>query len=340
MEKVNIENIKVNVPRMFGKAKLAFIDPKTLVVTPKLPQMWNIRPSGDDGSDKFSLEVQLNENGDALKSSLAAFDMKIRSLAFVNKKAWFGKEADEIKEESDLRMKHTTSIKKGGERQDGSKWNDSIKFKVTGWGSHVSEVVYKGEGDKKMPYDVKWKSRIVDAQGAGGPDDGQTKFYICEGVDMATGKEKMAPWTPCTDPAGNQIKDAVGNTVWEFVGPKHCQPGCELRIVFQPTMVWISSKFGVTLAAKQVFITPAPPKAKTSVEGIEIVETVDPIMAIRATKQALARNELNDLEMPPEDDVEVPEVPVEVPSATAPAKKAASEDEKPKKKKAKVSEDF
>lgn len=294
IEKANLDIIKANAPKMFGKAKLVFLDPKDslVFVTPNLTQIWNIRPSSDDGADKFSLEVKLGENADAFKGGVVAFDQRVRALAFANKKAWFGKDADEIGNENDLRMKHTTSIKKGNEKQDGTKWDDSMKFKVTGWSNQVGEVVYRGEGDSKMAHDVKWNSRPVDAQGGGGPDDNQTKFYICEGIDMTSGKQKMAPWTPCVDPAGNQIKDAHGNTKWEFVGPKHCQPGCEVRVVFHASMVWIASKFGVTLSARQVFITPPPPKTKNAVEGIEIVETVDPIMASRAAKQAVNRDDI------------------------------------------------
>jgi hypothetical protein len=294
IEKANLDSIKANAPKMFGKAKLVFLDPKDnlIFVTPKLTQIWNIRPTSDDGADKFSLEVKVGEIVDTFKNGVIAFDQNVRKLAFANKKAWFGKEADDITTENDLRMKHTQSIKKGNDKQDGTKWDDSMKFKVTGWSSQVGEIVYRGDGDAKMPFDVKWNSRPVDAQGGGGPDDNQTKFYICEGIDMTTGKEKMAPWTPCVDPAGNQIKDAHGNTKWEFVGPKHCQPGCEVRIVFHASMVWIASKFGVTLSARQVFITPPPPKTKNAVEGIEIVETVDPIMASRAAKQAVNRDDI------------------------------------------------
>jgi hypothetical protein len=66
-------------------------------------------------------------------------------------------------------------------------------------------------------------------------------------------------------------------------------------------MVWLASKFGVTLSAKQIFITPAPAKPKTSVEGIDIVDFVDPILASRAARQALAGDDLRDLESMPAD---------------------------------------
>lgn len=273
------------------------------VSTPKLTQAWPIRAS-DDASDKFTLEVRLdsgNQDNEVFKNALNAFDMRVRKLAIENKKSWFGKAADDIENENDLRQMHTMSIKKGNEKADGSFWDSTVKFKITGWKDYVDEILYKGEGDKKYPVDVKWRSRLVNSQGHGGPDDNQTKFYICENRDMTTGKEQMAPWTPCQDPAGNQIKDASGNTMWEFVGPKHCQPGSKLTIVFQPTMVWLASKFGVTLSAKQIFITPAPAKPKTSVEGIDIVDFVDPILASRAARQALAGDDLRDLESMPAD---------------------------------------
>lgn len=336
MDKVNLDSLICKAPRMMGKAKLVFLEPKVLVATPKLQQAWPIRPMGSETDDKFTLELKIGPGCESFQGALNAFDMKIRKLAFENKKLWFGKEADDITSENDLRMKQTLSIKKGNERQDGSKWEDTAKVKITGWVNSIDEVIYKGEGDARMPADIKWKSRIVDAQGRGGPDDNQTKFYICEGVDMATGKERMAPWTPCVDPAGAQVRDAAGNVVWEFVGPKHCQPGCSVRVVFNPGMVWISTKFGVTLNARQVFITPAPPRARAVVDGIEIVETVDPIMVTRAAKQASLTDDLRNLDDVPQDEGEYSELTSQIP-ASQPILSDVSElktdkTEKPKKK--------
>ena len=295
----SLENIKLDAlvakpPRAFGKARLVFLEPKLRVVTPKLQVAWNIRPSSDDGADKFSLEVNVEES--AFKNALQAFDARIRNMAFQNKKSWFGKEADEVSVESDLRLKHTMSIKKGNEKQDGSRYSDTVKFKVTGWQNYVEEVLYRGEGDNKFPNDVRWKTRpVTSPQGQGGPEDNQTKFYICENVDPTTGKEQMVPWTPCQDPAGNEIKDALGNTMYEFVGPKHCQPGSQIRVVYEPSMIWLSSKFGVTLHAKQVFITPAAPVTKSTIEGIEIKDCVDPVLAKKAARMAMApTNDLRD----------------------------------------------
>lgn len=294
LENIKLDSLVPKPPRAFGKARLVFLEPKLKVVTPKLQVAWNIRPSSDDASDKFSLEVNVDEDS-AFKNALQAFDARIRTMAFQNKKTWFGKEADEVSSESDLRLKHTMSIKKGNEKQDGSRYADTIKFKVTGWQNFVDEVLYRGEGDNKFPSDVRWKTRpVTSPQGQGGPEDNQTKFYICENVDPTTGKEQMVPWTPCQDPAGNEIKDALGNTTYEFVGPKHCQPGCQIRVVFEPSMIWLSAKFGVTLQAKQVFITPAAPTAKSTIEGIEIKDCVDPVLAKKAARLAMSTNDLRD----------------------------------------------
>lgn len=348
LEKVNVDLITAKPPRLMGKAKLVFLEPLTKASTPKLTQAWPIRPTAE-GADKFSLEVRLDADAESFKTALTNFDLRVRRLAIENKKSWFGKAADEIESEADLRQMQTMSVKKGSEKQDGTRYDDTVKFKITGWQECVEDVLYKGEGDKKYPADVKWKTRLVGPSNSNGPEESHTKFYICENKNMATGKEQMAPMTPCQDPAGNQIRDAHGNVVWEWVGPKHCQPGCRLTIVFQPTMVWLASKFGVTLAAKQVFITPAPPKAKHVVEGIEIVEAVDPIMASRAVRQALASDDSRDLDqVPPEDDslaentaiVEAPAAKVAETAAEAPAevkeeskkRKAATTLESPAKK--------
>ena len=346
MEKYPLDAMVAKPPKAMGKAKLVFIDPRVSVATPKLEQAWPVRPMGDDASDdKFALEVRLDafdSNADTFKNALSQFDAKIRSLAFANKKSWFGKVGDDIQTESDLRTMHTMSIKKGSEKIDGSRYDDTVKFKVTGWQNYVDEVIYKSNSDNKWPVDVKWKSRLVDAQGRGGPDDNQTRFYICQDTSMTTGKEQMVPWTPCQDPAGNHIKDAQGNTVYEFVGPKHCQPGCKIRVVFSPSMVWLAAKFGVTLAAKQVFITPAPPKAKTAIDGIEIKDYVDPILAGRAARAAMT-SDIDVDEVPNvDDDVksddknDKADKPAEKPAAADKVadKLADKPDDEPKKKKA------
>ena len=308
MDKLDLASIKTMPPRQFGKAKLVFLEPKITVVTPELQQAWPLRPASDDGEDKFSLEVSVGSAGsetetEALfKNAITAFDMRIRQMAFKDKKSWFGKDSDGMTSEADLRLVHTLSVKKGNEKQDGSRYFDTVKFKVTGWKDFVDEVVYRGEGDKKFPSDVRWKSRIVNAQGQGGPDEKQTKFYICENTDPTTGKKQMVPWTPCQDPAGNEIKDSLGNTMYEFVGPKHCQPGSTVRVVFKPSMVWLSSKFGVTLQASQVFITPAAPKAKSAIDGIEIKDFVDPVLAKKAARLAMASNDLREIDFDGLDD--------------------------------------
>ena len=296
-DKLKLDSIVGKPPRQFGKAKLVFLEPRTNIVTPKLQVAWPIKPSSDEGGDKYSLEISMGsvgeENDDELsfKASISAFDMRIRQLAFANKKSWFGKEADQVSSEADLRLMHTMCLKKGNEKQDGSRYSDTVKFKVTGWQNYQEEILYRGEGENRFPSDVRWKTRpVTTPQGQGGPDDNQTKFYICESTDPTTGKEQMVPWTPCQDPAGNEIKDALGNPTYEFVGPKHCQPGCKIRVVFQPTMVWLASKFGVTLHAKQVFITPAAPKAKAFIDGLEIKDCVDPILAKKAVRLALSNN--------------------------------------------------
>jgi hypothetical protein len=330
MENYPLANVVAKPPKAMGKAKLVFLEPRVSVVTPKIEPAWTIRPVTDDAADdKFSLECRLDSTdapSDSFKTALTAFDMKVRSLAFGNKKAWFGKVGDDIMTESDLRTMHSVSVKKGSEKLDGSRYDDTVKFKVNGWQAYVDEVIYKSNSDNKWPVDVKWRTRLVDAQGRGGPDDNQTRFYICQDTSMTTGKEQMVPWTPCQDPAGNHIKDASGNTVYEFVGPKHCQPGCKVRVVFNPSMVWLAAKFGVTLAAKQVFITPAPAKAKSTIDGIEIKDYVDPILAGRAARAAMSTDV--DIEDAP-DNVDAESVDAKADKADKADAKADKPDAKP-----------
>lgn len=317
LEKFNMAAIDApKPPRAFGKARLAFIEPRMIVNTPALEQAWPIRPAGDDGAekDKFQLECRLPDGPEtsAFKAALEAFDVKIRALAKedprvpgdeakkqrARQKEWFGlNDRDALYDDKDLKRMYTSAIKQGKQRADGTYYDDSVRFKITGWSGYVDEVLYQGEGDKKMPSDIKWRARIVDTANKNKPTDEETRFYICEGINMATGKKRMAEMAPCVDPAGNEIKDAQGNTVWEYVGPKHCQRGCKLTIVYQCSMVWLAgTKFGATMKAKQVFITPAPPKPKAMLEGIEIVDTVDPVQAAKAARAAMASDDLRDLD--------------------------------------------
>jgi len=302
LDRVNIDAITSKPPRAFGagnKAKGAWLEHVPSVSTPNLPQAFNIRAT-DDTAETFSVQMRLDKSdpsSETFAQSLKAFDQRIRKLAFEHKNHWFSKNvSSEISTEADLRQLHHPSISKGAEKPDGTFYDDSVKFKIAGWGPFVEEVLYKGEGEKRYISDVKWKSRLVNAMGFGGPEENQTKFFLSQGKDMATGKEKMVAKVPCQDPAGNHLKDANNNLIWEFVGPKHAQPGSKLTVVFEPKMVWIAAKFGVSFTARQIFITPAPPKPRNVVEGIEIVDYVDPIMAIRAVQLATAGNDVRDLE--------------------------------------------
>lgn len=330
MEKLAIDAITApKPPRQFGKAQFVTLEHPTVpsgsnlkIVTPKLSQQFTIVPMGEKlEDDKFSLQCRVGEDAAAFKEALTAFDMRIRALAFANKKTWFGKNADDLTEERDLRTLQTMNVKKGNEKTDGSRWDDSVKFKVTGWAEFVEEVLYRDGSD--MPKDVKWKARLVDTNGNGGPGPRQTQFFLNQGPNMVTGKDRMVPKVPVQDPAGNPKKDSNGNPLWEFVGPKHCTPGCQLTVVFEPSPWLAGGKFGVTLQARQIFITPPAAKPKEVIEGIEIVDTVDPILAGKAVQQALAGDDLRDLDAPDgaEDGPESAEL------ATGPAALASSLDD-------------
>lgn len=293
--KASFLNIEAQKPRTVGKARVAFLNGIDKHSTDKLEQAWPIRPA-DDRNEKFNLEVRIGQANVDLTKAFEDFDGQIRKIAFANKKDWFMKRADEIDSEADLKQLHTKSIKKGGERSDGSRYDDTVRFKVEGWKDCVDEVVYNeakaGEDKGTMPKDVVWKPRYVDASGRGGPKDNETNFYLWVGKDMTSGLEKYANKVPCIDAAGNHIKDASDNLVWEFVGPKHCKVGSKLTVVFNSSVVWLSDgKFGVKLAARQVYVMPAPPKTTGRVEGVEIVSYVDPFQAAKAVQMVAAAND-------------------------------------------------
>ena len=334
LDRVNIDAITSKPPRAMGKAKMAFLENIGKVSTPKLTQAWPIRPS-DDTNEKQTLEVRLDEESELFTNALRSFDQKIRKLAFENRATWFSKNVSaQFAQENDLSPIHHKSISAGNEKPDGTSWGPTTKFKITGWKNSIKEVLYKGEEGNKFPVDVVWNPRLVDAMGHGGPDDSQTKFFLSSGKNMATGQEIMVGKVPCQDPAGNHMRDSNNNLLWEFVGPKHCQPGSKLTIIFQPSMVWLSQKFGVSLVAKQIFITPPAPKPRNVVPGIEIVDFVDPILASRAVQLATVSDDLRDLEeMPSELEFQAPEVPlVTEPSSTVEDSTVTSTGASPKKR--------
>lgn len=289
-DKVDLSAFSAQPPRTMGKGRVVFLNGPNKHSTPKVTQAWPIRPA-DDKNEKFNLECSIGPDAVGFGSSLDAFDNVIRKMAFSNRKEWFGKRADIMTDEKDLLQLQTRSLKKGGESKTGTRYDDTVRFKVEGWKDHLDEVIYKdaatGATDDamRMPRDCTWRPRLVDENGRGGPKDNETQFFLAIGKDMTTGIERFVNKVPCIDAAGNHIKDSKGNLVWEFVGPKHCRQGHKLTVVFATNLVWLSDgKFGVKLAAREVYITPTPPKAKGRIEGIEVVNHVDPFLAAKAVQ--------------------------------------------------------
>ena len=284
--------------------------------TPKnMRQKWAIVPATMEAeikdTDKMNIEVELDSAtmGDFL-NKCNQFDSFVMESGFAHRKDWFGdKNASRMDSIDALKLTYTKLTSEGKMSKTGSKYPDSVRFKIEGWAPYLDSVVYREDGPTKgMAKECVWKSRVVDDMNPLGIKDGETKFYLFEKKDPVTGVDDYIYKLPVVDSAMNQMRNANGNGVFRYVGPQDCKPNSQLQVVFSASRVWISDvRFGVSLIAKEVWIKSPPPPTVQKLDGVRVNAKVDVAAAIRliSTMQSAEANYDEDLEDQKADDAEL-----------------------------------
>jgi hypothetical protein len=287
---------------------------------------WNIVPKGEGKEPSFTVELEIPDG--AFKSKMDDFDTLILQKAF-EKKEIFGPKAKYISSTDALKPMFHSVVQAGKpiKNTDGF-YPSSFKLRLKGWADEVDKVVYEDKQLNgkltKMAKDCTWKARSVDESGRGGPSDRDTKLFLYVGKDAVTGNDQYTDKVPVTDPSGTQLQDTKGNPKWRWVGPQDLRPNSMVRPVFSFQYMYLTEAFGVTVQANYLYIKPAPPSVRASVDGLDVLSVVDAEKVASAVLQNMAP--LSDVVDSEED--AVAEAPVEAGSAPEPKKKRAREDKK------------
>jgi hypothetical protein len=257
--------------------------------TPKdMRQKWNIAPAGMNAEigpdDKMVIDVEIGPEHSEFASKCVMLDQFVMEQAFSHKKDWFGdKNASRMDTIDALKLTYTKLVSEGKADKTGSKYPDSIKFKIEGWAPYLETVITHEEGARKgMPKQCVWKNRIIDDLKPLGVDDKETKFFLFEKKCPVTNTEEYIYKLPVVDPAMNQLKGVDGNGMWRYVGPQDCKPNSRIRIVFAAQRVWISDiRFGIALTAKEIWIKPPPPPTVQKLDGVRVNPKVDLASAMK-----------------------------------------------------------
>jgi len=290
---------------------------------------WNIVPKGDGKEPSFTVELEIPDG--AFKSKMDDFDNLILQKAF-EKKEVFGPKAKYITSPDALKPMFHSVVQAGKpiKNTDGF-YPSSFKLRLKGWADDVDNVVYEDKQLNgkltKMAKDCTWKARTVDESGRGGPSDRDTKLFLYVGKDAVTGNDQYTDKVPVTDPSGTQLMDYKGNPKWRWVGPQDLRPNSMVRPVFSFQYMYITEAFGVTVQANYLYIKPAAPSVRASVDGLDVLSVVDAEKVASAVLQNMAP--LADVVDSEEDAAEAAET---APAQTSPEpkKKRAREDKKTK----------
>lgn len=295
-----------------GKGKMVFLDysdgpvKSNKFAGPRdMRQMWAIRPASLDNGElkdnaKFNLELEITPENKLFLDSINNLDQFVMKTALENKDAWFGaKNASKIDSVDALRLTYTKTVIEGKPNRNGGKYNDSIRMKIEGnWGKYMNEVVFKDDDPNGMPKECTWHPRMVNTLDPSQDlKDNETMFFLYMNKDPVSGIDNYADRVPVIDAAGHQIKDNQNNGLWRYVGPQDCKPNSRITVIFTASRVWISDvRFGITIAAKKVYIKPPPPKVTQVLEGVRTLTSVDIATASRAVLNTLTAEDASDNE--------------------------------------------
>lgn len=175
-----------------------------------------------------------------------------------------------------LSGKQRSVIKEGGTSKSGDKYPNAVNAKVDGWGSYVTEVVWEEKELKGLKQRVISHLVFRDRLVSEGPvSDRDTRFYL-----HLPSSGKYTDKVPVVDGSNKPVTGPDGKIVWRWVGPQDCKPYSKVSAVIALSKIYVSAEFGITLAAKQVYIKPAPPKTSLNAENVE--DDVDADAALAA----------------------------------------------------------
>lgn len=245
---------------------LAFVGPKNM----RLP--YSLRPTNVDNgtikiNSKFDMELSL-EDVPEFEEACRKFDEWVVDQAFARKTEFFGNKAQYVTTRETVMAMYSTGklMKAGKAKPDGGAYPSTIRFKVSGsWANYVSSITtrpYVADGKTmSLPDRCNWFTRpLSDPVGKD-----ETKFWMA-----VPGKENTF-----TD----KLQDGAGG--YRLVGPQDCVPGSKITPVFTLSSLYITEGFGVTVTAKEVYITPRAETADRPIyshgmlPGVNCVTDVD-----------------------------------------------------------------
>lgn len=190
---------------------------------------------------KFDVELAIDETTmGKFEDACRTFDNWIVESAFAKKQDFFGNNSQYFTTVHSVEGMYASGrmLKAGKPKPEGGFYQNSIRCKIVGgWYKYAESVVTKPvsvEGNTRyLAERCIWKARPVSDPVA----VGETKFWLKVG-DTYTGK----------------IDDGKGGV--RLVGPGDCTPGSKVTPVFAISSIYINKGFGITITAKELYISP------------------------------------------------------------------------------------
>ena len=166
---------------------------------------------------------------------------------------------------------------------------------------------------------------------------GECQFWLCTGTDEVNGvtRDKITQYVNVKKADGTDLLDSNGEPVKRRVSAEEIKPGCYVKPLFSIDKVWYVQTFGVHLKLEGVRIYPPPPKPVAQFDDAVVDDSDDPLVTSRVLKEIEKRAEPEAAIEPPRDE-DVPDKEIKDVEASPAGRKRKTDDEAPKKKKAKT----
>jgi hypothetical protein len=226
-----------------------------------------------------------------------------------------------------LTGKYKPVLKRGGSK-DGKAFLDSVRVKGDGWFPYIKRLVKEEKivdgAKKEVVKDCEWHERLVEDGPVGEKD---TKFYL-----YVPSRGKYTDKVPCV---GDDKKPIISGTTHDgkpiykmrWVGPQDAKQYSRITPVVSFVKMYVSSEFGPTLTAKELYVKAAPPKPKSTLAGHDVdasISAEDALAALTATSEAAEAAAASESEAP-----EAPDAPKVAASPAPPTAYATGDEEEP-----------